>query len=380
MLFFNLKLLSTVVELSETTRLTSYGMNFNQPDFNRFSKPDKKRHLSVIFFILLVTAFLFGMAKFGVSSHEIEIANEEGTIWQKVANLFTVSGEKQQTIDDDPNYNMPKEEKDRWDILILGIRGEDAEDAEETGALLTDTIMVLSYNKTTKKTSLVSIPRDLYIRIYGTKEDKINSVYEIGVLRKNGLGFTKKLISRITGVYMDNIVILDFSSFKQVIDDLGGIDIELDSPFNEKQQWGYEFSLPVGINHLDGEKALYYARSRFSSSDFDRAQRQQKVIMAIKDKVTSLNLLSDPIKTLTILNAIRKNIETDLNIWDAGSLFNLSEQFSTAGDHIKRYVITTENLVYESYIQTDIGNIYILLPNGNNLLQIKQMFQEILEQ
>lgn len=354
-------------------------MNFNQPDSNQLQKFDKKRYLGVIFFVFIVTAFLFVMAKFGIGSHEIEIANKDETIWQKVANMFVVSGEKQQTIDDDPNYDMPKEEKDRWDILILGIRGEDVEDAEETGALLTDTMMVLSYDETTKKTSLVSIPRDLYVRIYDTKKEKINSVYEIGVLRKNSLGFTKKLISRIISVYIDNVVVLDFSSFKQIINDLGGIDIELEHPFSEKQQWGYEFNLPIGKNHLDGQAALYYVRSRFSSSDFDRAQRQQRVIIAIKDKITNLNLLSDPIKTLTILNTIRKNIKTDLNVWDAGGLFNLSEQFSRADDKVKRYVITTENLVYESHLQTNIGNIYVLLPTGGNLLQIKQMFQEILK-
>lgn len=347
-------------------------------DLNSINRPNKKRYLGVVFLVILATVFMFGMVKLGIGSHEIDVANEEGTLWQKVANLFTVGGEKEPTIDDDPDYVMPEDDKNRWNILILGIRGEDDEDADEAGALLTDTIMVLSYDKTTKKTALVSIPRDLYVRLYGTKKDKINSVYEIGVLRKNGLGFTKKLISKITGIYIDNIVVLDFSSFKQLIDDLGGIDITLEQPFTETQQWGYEFSLPAGPNHLEGQTALYYVRSRFSSSDFDRAQRQQKVIVAIKDKILQLDLLADPIRTLTILNTIRKNINTDLNIWDAGDLLELSKEFEGAGEQTKRFVITTENLVYETHIQTDTGNLYVLLPNGDNLLQIKGLFQEIL--
>ena len=352
---------------------------FQNQDFNQPNNLNKKRYIGVVFLVILTTLFMFGMIKFSIGSHEIDVANEEGTLWQKVANLFTISGEKEPTIDDDPDYIMPEDDKGRWDILLLGIRGEDDEDADEAGALLTDTIMVLSYDKTTKKTSLVSIPRDLYIRIYGTKKDKINSAYEIGVLRKNGLGFTKKLISRITGVYLDNIVVLDFSSFKQVIDDLGGVDITLEQPFTETQQWGYEFTLPKGENRLDGQTALYYVRSRFSSSDFDRAQRQQKIIMATKDKVLQLNLLADPIRTLTILNTIRKNISTDLNIWDVGGLLELSKEFESAGEKTKRFVITTENLVYETHIQTDTGNLYVLLPNGDNLQGIKQLFQEILQ-
>lgn len=352
-------------------------MIFQQPDFNKLFKYNKKRYLSVMFFVLLAMGLIFGTTKFGVGSHEIAINNsDEATLWQKVAGLFDANKENLPTIDDDPDYVMPKEEKDRWDILIMGIRGEEQKD-DEVGAMLTDTMMVLSYDSQTKKTSLVSIPRDLFVRIYGTKKDKINSAYEIGLLRKNGLGFTKKLVSRITGVYIDNVIVIDFSSFKKIIDDLGGVDVVLDKPFQETQQWGYEFSLPAGPNHLDGQNALYYARSRFSSSDFDRASRQQKIIMAIKDKVLSLNLLTDPIRSLSILNSIRKNIQTDLYVWDAGSLVELSGQFDSESK-IKRYVITTENLVYESHMQTDIGNLYVLLPNGDNLQGIKQMFRDIL--
>jgi len=361
-------------------------MNFQQPDFNQLNKPlsgqagDKKRYISVAFFILSAVGIIYGASIYGIRANEIKVANKdkEETIWGKVANLFAVSSEKKMTLENDPDYTMPKPEDNRWDLLVLGIRGEDEID-QEVGALLTDTMMVISYDKETQRTSMVSIPRDLYVRIYGEKTDKINSAYEIGILRNNELGFTKKLISRITGVYIDSAIVVDFSSFEKIIEDLGGIDVVLDKPFTEAQQWGYEFSLPAGENHLDGQTALYYARSRFSSSDFDRAQRQQKIIMAIKDKVLALDLLSDPIKTLSILNTIRKNVNTDLAIWDAGSLLNLSRQFREADEKISRYVITTENLLYESHIQTDVGNIYVLLPNSGNLQGIKQMFQDIIK-
>ena len=352
-------------------------MNY-QPDLNQSPSDNKKRYISVVFFVVLATTLLFMAGKFGMGSNEIEVANDNPTLWQRVTGIFTLSKDKEPTIDDDPEYVMPENDKNRWDILVLGIRGEDQEDADATGALLTDTMMILSYDQTTKKTSLVSIPRDFYVRIYGTKRDKINTAYEIGVLRKNGLGFSKKLLSRITGVYIDNVIVLDFSSFKKIIDDLGGIDVTLDQPFSENQQWGYEFSLPAGPNHLDGQNALYYVRSRFSSNDFDRADRQQKVIMAVKDKILALNLIEDPIKTLTILNTLRSNIETDLGIWDASGLVDLAKQFGGAEENVKRYVITTQNLVYETHLQTDVGNLYVLLPNGDNLQGIKQLFKDIL--
>src|SRR3989344_2515737 len=272
-------------------------MNFQQPNFNQLNKPlsgqagDKKRYISVAFFILSAVGIIYGASIYGIGANEIKVANKdkEETIWGKVANLFAVSSEKKMTLENDPDYIMPKPEDNRWDLLVLGIRGEDEID-QEVGALLTDTMMLISYDKETQRTSMVSIPRDLYVRIYGEKTDKINSAYEIGILRNNELGFTKKLISRITGVYIDSAIVVDFSSFEKIIEDLGGIDVVLDKPFTEAQQWGYEFSLPAGENHLDGQTPPYYARSRFSLSDFDWAQRQQKIIMAIKDKVLALDL------------------------------------------------------------------------------------------
>lgn len=340
----------------------------------------KRRYLGVLFFIFLALGIIYSGSKYGLGEHEIEVANKDSDegLWNKVANIFALNSQKKVKIENDPDYTMPKPEDNRWDLLVLGIRGEDDKNAEEAGALLADTIILISYDTANGKTSMVSIPRDLYLRIYEDKTDKINSVYEVGVLRKNGIGFTKKLISRITGIYVDSAVVLNFSAFKEIIDDLGGIDVHLDQPFSETKQWGYEFSLPAGDNHLDGQTALYYARSRFSSSDFDRAQRQQKIIMALKNKITQLNLFSDPIKTLSILNTIRANIETDLNIWDTGSLINLLKQFGGADQKVKKYVLSTENLLYESHVQTNAGNLYILLPKENNLLQVKQLFQEIL--
>jgi len=339
------------------------------------SKTPKKRYLSVMSFVLLAVIVIYGVSKSSLGTNEINIANNEGDLWSKVANLFTVSTDKKITLENDPDYSLPKAEDKRWDLLVLGMRGDDGEKNEETGRLLTDTIMLVSLDKKTGKVSMVSIPRDLYVRINDNKMDKINAIYETGLLNKKGLDYTKKLFSRITGVYIDSAVVIDFSSFKKIIDDLGGIDINLDKPFEEKTQWGYEFSLPVGENHLDGQTALYYVRSRFSSSDFDRALRQQRVIMALKDKVMSLSIFSDPIESLSILNSIRNNIDTDLNVWDVGSIMNLSNQFNNSATSIKRYVITTENLLYE----THLSGIYVLLPKGDNFLGMKQLFQDVLK-
>lgn len=257
----------------------------------------------------------------------------------------------------------PKKESNRLDILLLGMRGEGDAEADTGGALLTDTILLFSFNKDTGKSSLVSIPRDLYLEIENNKVDKINTIYERG-----GLGFAKKKFSELSGVYIDHIAVLDFSSFKEIIDAVGGVDIVLAEPFTENAQWGYSFSLPAGTNHLDGQNALYYARSRFSSSDFDRAQRQQKIILALKDKLLATDFFSDPLQTINIFNSIQKNVKTDIGLIDINNLLPIAD--SIKGSPTK-FVISTENLVY----QTHINGIYVLLPNDDSLEAIQALFK-----
>jgi len=274
----------------------------------------------------------------------------------------------------DPDYAMPDKDANRLNILILGIRGEDDPDASTGGPMLTDSIQVFSFDKTTKKSSLVSIPRDLFVTIHDNKKDKLNSAYEYGFYHSsNYLQFIKDELSKITGVYMDNVIVFDFSSFKEIIDALGGIDITLAAPFTESGQWGFSFSLPAGVNHLDGQTALYYARSRYSSSDFDRSRRQQQIIFAIKDKLLKLNFLGDPVKSFSILSLIKNDIKTDVGIWNLSEFLDLANQVKF--DQIKKSVISTDNLVVES----KENGAYILLPKGGTLAGIKQLFQDIIK-
>ena len=343
--------------------------NFIQSDFNEKSKFNKKR-FGVILLILLLMVMGYFSFRLGGKSNTIEVQNKSDPFWQKVASIFNLIPEPI-----DPDYIMPIGEPNRFDILILGLRGENDPDAKDGGALLTDTIMILSYDKITKKASLISIPRDLYIKIDKNKKDKINTAYEYGYYHKNGgVNYTKDLVSKITGVYIDKAVVLDFSSFEKIIDQVGGIDIVLTKPFEESQQWSFKFSLPAGSNHFDGKNALYYARSRFSSNDFDRSRRQQEVMFALKERLTNLNFWSDPLKTISILNSIRSNIKTDVNIWNTKELLDLTKEVSSSGK-VKKYIITTDNLLYESRTNES----YVLLPKGDNFTQIKQLFQDTIK-
>ncbi len=294
----------------------------------------------------------------GFFNKEIDVIGNNTKTEDEKALIFPFAKDKLNLSE----YVLPKEEKDRLDILILGLRGKDDPD----GGLLTDTIMLFSYDRQTKRSSLVSIPRDLYVYFNDKHANKINAAYETLGLKK-----TRQLFSKVTGVYIDNAVVFDFAAFKQIIDGLGGIDVTLDKPFYEKSQWGYEFSLPAGENHLNGEQALYYARSRYSSSDFDRARRQQQIISAIKTKVGQMDLLSNPLDALSFLNTVRNHITTDFNLTDTGTLINLAKDFENVSGSMRREVLSPDNLLYHP----DIPEIYILLPKNDTLKTIQDYFK-----
>ena len=347
-------------------------------DLNEKPRFNKRRFSAAVLILFIATAGYFSF-KLASLANTIEVRSESAPFWQKLVGIFNFVQEPV-----DPDYIMPEEEPDRFDVLILGLRGLDDPDAKDGGALLTDSIMVFSYDKTAKKASLISIPRDFYVKISarsgpvygGDKKDKINSAYEYGYYHKDGgISYTKELISKIIGVYIDKAVVINFSSFEKIIDQVGGIDIVLVKPFEEKEQWGYGFSLPAGPNHLDGKNALYYSRSRFSSNDFDRSRRQQEVMFALKDKLTNMDLWSDPLQTISILNTIRSNIKTDINIWNTKEILSLAKEINSSGK-IKKFTLNTDNLLYDT--KADNG-AYILLPKGDNFTQIKQLFQNNLK-
>jgi LCP family protein required for cell wall assembly len=284
--------------------------------------------------------------------------------------------------------DLPEKDPDRINILLLGIRG--LEDPGE-GKLLSDAIILATIKKSTGQVGLISLPRDLYLTIWCSHENKkINFAYAYG-----GLDCAKKTVSYLTGLYVDHAISVDFQAFEEIVDALGGINIYLDKPFEESFQWAKEgweedeywtikeidgeekwvFYLPQGKNHLDGQTALYYVRSRYSTNDFDRMRRQQQVLMAIKEKALSLNVLANPVKVYNLLDALGKNVRTDMNLTEIGNLINLATNLDIK--NIKKRVFDTspQGLLYHTFINEE----YVLLPIGDNFDQIQAACQNIFD-
>lgn len=303
---------------------------------------------------------------------------------------FTIS----QIIENSPAHQtsnedlalLPKKDPDRINILLLGMR--DANEPGE-GKLLTDTIMIASVKESTGQTALISIPRDLYVKIWCAPEkEKINFAYPYG-----GLDCAKKTVAMTTGLYIDYAVNANFEALEEVIDALGGVDVYLEQPFEESFQWAREgweesaywfikdfdeeqrwvFHLPAGASHLDGQTALYFARSRYSTNDFDRMRRQQQIIMAIKNKALSLGVLTNPVKVYHLLDVLGKNIRTDMPLSEIKNLIARADKLNQNATRVF-FDTTSEGLLYDT--MTEQGE-YILLPTGDNFDRIQQACQNI---
>lgn len=302
-----------------------------------------------------------------------------GFTFSKIIVIKNIAWEKILGKSPSSEYTPPKD-KDRINILLLGIGGEE----HQEGGLLTDSIMIVSLKKSTGKVAMISIPRDLYLQLPGEdKYEKVNAAYVLGEEKyKNGLDYSKKTIGYITGLYIDYAAAVDFEAFKSVVDALGGVTIHLDQRFIEDKQWWCDekwqnckpFIVEAGNQTLSGDNALFYVRSRFSSSDFDRARRQQQIMLAIKDKVFSLGILTKPLVINQLLNAVAKNVKMDIMPWEIPNLINLAQKANKDTIVRKVFDISENGLLYQTFNK---DGVFILLPLGDNFDKMRDACQKI---
>ncbi len=280
---------------------------------------------------------------------------------------------------------------DRTNLLLLGRGGEG-----HIGADLTDSIIVISFHHPTKKVSILSLPRDIWV---DSMKAKINTAYYYGKQKKpagGGLILAKSSVSEIIGLPIHYAFVLDFEGFKQAIDLVGGIDVQIERTFDDFKYPvpGKEDALPesdryqflhfdAGPNHMDGETALRFVRSRMAEgeegTDFARSARQQKVILAFKDKLLSSKTLLSPQRLADLFNLYRQYIDTDItnNEYAAFTRLVLAKDLSiknvplTTGDKEKGELGVLEN----PKNKTPYLGQYVLIARDNNWEALKQYIQ-----
>ncbi len=299
---------------------------------------------------------------------------------------------------------IPKEKK-VFSLLVMGYGG-----AGHDGAYLTDTMMVMRLDLEKNTATVISIPRDIWVQIPTTTDEefyrKINSVYQTGLFRKNypavpakydgeqgASELIKETVQKIVGFPIDNYIALDFDGFKEAVDTLGGIDINVEKSFTdieypidgketdlcgvdptdmvkfeelekiatESPEVAYPcryetLQFQAGEQHMDGETALKFVRSRHSlqdGGDFGRAKRQQLFLDAIRSKILSVAFIP---KIIPLMNDLEKNLRTDLSL----ELINkyLGEASDANTYVMQQVILTTDNYLEEG---VSLDGQYILM-------------------
>lgn len=277
-----------------------------------------------------------------------------------------------------------KGEKDgRINILMLGIAGEN-----KPGKNLTDTIIIMSINTVTKKIALLSLPRDLYTNIPETKNyTKINSIYQYGLDQHQGITPVKETAENITGLDIHYFLVVDFEGFEKIIDNLGGINVNVERDIYDPRypgpNYSYEtFAIEKGLHKMDGATALKYARERHNDpeGDFGRAKRQQQVIQAVKNKAFSLKTFLNFITLNSLLDTLESHVKTNIKLDEIKRFINLSKQLDT--QNISTTVVDAwkkDSLLKVSHVFYGDTRAFILVPRAGNYSEIQELAANVFD-
>jgi LCP family protein required for cell wall assembly len=201
----------------------------------------------------------------------------------------------------------------RESVLIMG---SDARPDEIKQGVVgrTDTLLLFVADRTTPRVAMVSVPRDLWVTIPGHGEERINAAFELG-----GSPTAKQTVSNVLGQRVDRFAVVGLQGVRDVVDAAGGVDITVAQGIHDDSyptdDYGYQtVDIPAGRQHMDGDTALKYARTRHQDSDFGRIARQQQVLAAVRTAM--LNPLNWP-RLPAVVAAVSSTIKSDVTPLDA---------------------------------------------------------------
>jgi LCP family protein required for cell wall assembly len=263
--------------------------------------------------------------------------------------------------------------QERVTILVLGI-DQPCEHIEEP--YRSDTIMLVTIDPLSKSAGILSIPRDLWVPIPGFGSSRINTAYRSGEMSEypgGGPALAMEAVEYNLGVHVHHYVTVNYDGFIKAVDLIGGIDVvvpeDIRDPDYPDRCYGYDpFYISEGQHHLDGATALKYARTRATFGvDFDRADRQQEVIMAALDRVLEQNV-SLLARAPELWNAFEENVTTSMSYQEAIGLALLVMEIPR--ENIRRAVIDY------NYVQdyTAPDNARVLIPIRERIRELRDVF------
>ena len=273
------------------------------------------------------------------------------------------------TIEASGNSQVLNNGQETVNFLLIG------SDKRPGGSFRTDTLLIAILRPNDGQVSLISIPRDLWVSIPGWENQRINTAYQHGISTDypgGGPGLLKDTILYNLGIRIDHTAMVEFDGFRQIVDTLGGVDVPIscaytdwrliDPSFNPEIEENWQlYTAGPGLVHMDGDLALWYARSRQKSSDFDRGRRQQEVLRSLFMQALQANTLS---RIPELYNNLKETVVTDLGLGDILSLAVYAPKMTNAD--IRGYYIRPP---YVSGWMTE-GGASVLLPNEELLQQM----------
>ena len=248
-------------------------------------------------------------------------------------------------------------------------------DRRPGGSFRTDTLVIAVLRPNEGQVSLISITRDLWVSIPGWENNRVNTAYQHGIsvgYPGGGPGLLKDTILYNLGIRIDHTALVEFDGFRRIVDTLGGVDVPVAcaytdwrlidpsyDPYNENN-WNLYTAGP-GLVHMDGDLALWYARSRQKSSDFDRGRRQQEVLRSLFTQALQAGTLT---RIPELYNNLKDTVETDLGLGDILQLSLYAPKMTNAD--IRSYYIRPPYV--SSWITS--GGAYVLSPNQDLLGQM----------
>ena len=331
-------------------------------------------YILIIFIILLI---FFGVDIITSGENLAQTLGNVG-LWGQIKHLIGSEDKK-----------LDGEDEDRINILLLGMGG-----IEHEGPYLTDTMILASFKPSTKQVALISIPRDLTVPIPGYGWRKINNANSIGEVNNPGAGgeLAKQVISQVFNIPIHYYVRIDFAGFKKIVDDLGGVTIEVENTLDDEyypvpgketatttERYEHLY-IEAGKTQMDGELALKYVRSRqakgIEGSDFARSKRQQQVLTAVKEKGLSFGTLANPYKVSRIMDTLAQHLSTDLEVWEIIRLFNLGKDVDQESFIHRVFDDSPTGLLYSAL--TEEG-AFILQPKAGDFSELQLVVKNIFD-
>lgn len=269
--------------------------------------------------------------------------------------------------------NEPWEGNERITILLMGIDRRPGQPFISR----TDSIMLLTLDPVNDTAAILSIPRDLYVVIPGHGRDRINTAFVYGSAGNNPVGgaaLAMQTIEYNLGVRVNHYMLVDFSAVINGIDALGGIQVfvprDLSDPTYPDMNYGFDpLFIPAGMQQMDGELALKYARTRHVDNDFGRAARQQQVVLAVRDKALGLGLPRMIQVAPDLYRQLENGVRTDLAV-------DQLVRLATAVNEVPSDAIRTEVLDYQyvNSFTTEQGAQVLILINEQAAPLIQDLF------